>query len=230
MVEELDLTDQGVSTVAAMIDSEIWSHISDWDPRKTSPDVEKGNPARLSLKSNLPLKSIAVPPSGFQLERLPSGHIYWCDSPKGEGLNNRNKLGNSNLSSPADTSDIGDDSISEKDKAPDDCTDGDSPSYDNSDSSSGNTIDKDDSKSPASNESDQVGAKYKILMDYESEDVKKVVDDLKNLLEQQQKEVDELKRKHELAKAELLRDLSPEMRQNVLNLCKLKIPTDELLP
>ncbi|KAK1565279.1 hypothetical protein Q3G72_023135 [Acer saccharum] len=189
MVEELNLTDQDVSTISAMINSEIRSHIPDWEPRETSGD------------------SLGI--------RESSGHRYWSDSPKGENENSGNKPASSNLASPLFL-DLANKLINNKEQTPDSCRDGDGPN-------GGASPEKLDGNSAAihgGNATHQVGEKCKILMDYESENVKKVVEDLKHLLVRQQKEVDELKRKHELAISDLLKELSPEIRQKVLETCE----------
>ncbi|KAL5750613.1 hypothetical protein ACOSP7_025216 [Xanthoceras sorbifolium] len=228
MVEELDLTDQDVSTIAAMIDSEIHSHIPDWEPRETSGDSlgVKANLGHCSPKTKdnaSPLTNLAIPSSvSLQLERLPSGHKYWSDSPKEESGNSR------------------------KERTPDSCGDGDGGAslekLDGGRVSNNNDIEEkedsgisnlqlSDSNSAAilgGSAAHQVREKCKILVDHESEDVKKMVEDLKHLMVEQQKEVDELKRKHELAISDLLKELSPEICQKVLDICKMKIPSNSM--
>ncbi|MCL7023780.1 hypothetical protein MKW94_021758 [Papaver nudicaule] len=91
MVVELDLTDQDVTTIADMIDSEIRSHIPEWVPGKGldenfdgSVSISDGGPETKDELS--PMGSDSDPISGgLVLERLPSGRRYWCDSPKSVG-------------------------------------------------------------------------------------------------------------------------------------------------
>ncbi|KAK3226823.1 hypothetical protein Dsin_006685 [Dipteronia sinensis] len=242
MVEELNLTDQDVSTIAAMINLEIRSHIPDWEPRETSGDSlgikeSSGHSSPETNDDASPLTNSVPFSVSLQLERLPSGRKYWSDSPKGENKNSRNKPGSSNLASPH-LLDLTDNLINNKERTPDSCRDGDSP---HGGASPGKLVgecnieEKEDDGIPnlqfsdsnsaaihGGNAAHQVGEKCKILMDYESENVKKIVEDLKHLLVQQQKEVDELKRKHELAISDLLKELSPEIRQKVLETTPLK--------
>ncbi|KAJ8553942.1 hypothetical protein K7X08_024620 [Anisodus acutangulus] len=101
MVEELDLTDQDVSAIAEMIDSEIRSYIPDWAPKKCSsnnitdevaPSESSASEARELAPSESSTSGACddVSPStmnstlsgGLVLERLPSGRKYWSDSPK----------------------------------------------------------------------------------------------------------------------------------------------------
>ncbi|KAK2663652.1 hypothetical protein Ddye_002226 [Dipteronia dyeriana] len=240
MVEELNLTDQDLSTIAAKIDSEIRSHIPDWEPRETAGDSfgikeSSGHSSPETKDDASSLTSLSVPFSvKFQLERLPSGHKYWSDSPKGENENYGNKPGSSNLAS-THLLDLTGNLINNKEQQPDSCWDADGPNGGASPEKldSEQTIEEkedgipnlqfSDSNSAAihgGNAAHQVEEKCKILMDYESENVKQTVEDLKHLLVQQQKEVDELKRKHELAISDLLEELSPEIRQKVLDICE----------
>ena len=47
---------------------------------------------------------------------------------------------------------------------------------------------------------------------------------LEHLLSEQKKELDELKRKHEMAVSDLLKEKPPEIRHKVLSICNLKVP------
>ncbi|GMH31434.1 hypothetical protein Nepgr_033277 [Nepenthes gracilis] len=83
MVHELDLTDQDVTTIAEMIDSEIRSHIPDWLPRESSSDesVMDSHPLE-NRDENFPsMKSSALSSGSFVLEQLSSGRNVWSDSP-----------------------------------------------------------------------------------------------------------------------------------------------------
>ncbi|GAB4860637.1 Serine/threonine-protein kinase wnk3 [Ancistrocladus abbreviatus] len=68
------------------------------------------------------------------------------------------------------------------------------------------------------------GQKVVLLGGVPSEDVKVLADKLEHLLIEQQKELDELKWKHELAIEDLLKGVPPETCLKVFNLCSLKIP------
>ncbi|CAN1335111.1 Probable serine/threonine-protein kinase WNK3 [Linum perenne] len=150
MVEELDLTDQDVSMIAAMIDTEIRSHIPNWK------DVEIRD-------DGSPFSTESTCSSILALERLPSGRKYWSDSPRTFGLSSPKRYGSSNL------------------------------------------IDHE-----ASN-SNQL-------------DVKKVAEKLKHLLVKQQEEIDELKKKHEVAILDYLGESSPDIHSEVLSICTLEVP------
>ncbi|KAH0668142.1 hypothetical protein KY290_028946 [Solanum tuberosum] len=91
MVAELDLTDQDVSAIAEMIDSEIRSYIPDWAPRENSSTVVSGHITDEVASDNFtsgvgddaPPFTIDPAHSGsLVLERLPSGRKYWSVSPK----------------------------------------------------------------------------------------------------------------------------------------------------
>ena len=51
MVEELELTDQDVTTIAGMIDSEIRYHIPSWNFSETPVDFTKGIWWKLSIST-----------------------------------------------------------------------------------------------------------------------------------------------------------------------------------
>ena len=68
-----------------------------------------------------------------------------------------------------------------------------------------------------------VESNCKISTEVES-DVKILVEKLENLLVKQQKELNDLKRRHEEAISDLLNDVSPEIAEQVLNFCKLNMP------
>ncbi|KAL8215945.1 hypothetical protein R6Q57_022782 [Mikania cordata] len=181
MVEELDLTDQDVSTIAEMIDAEIRSCIPDWAPRDYFDDQEDNEPiasvdstfdhpqnestSPLTIKSGASLTLLA-------LERLPSGRRYWSDSPK-ECFTPpfRPKASNSC----------------------EECTQ------------------KTEETSPECQDDD------------DDDDVEIIVKKLENLLIEQHKELEELKRKHCLAVLNILKKLPTETRQEVVDICKVEI-------
>ncbi|CAK7357309.1 unnamed protein product [Dovyalis caffra] len=209
MVEELDLTDQDVSTIAAMIDSEIRSHIPDWAPNNISlenlpaedlefPFENKDDSSPLSNESS-------HSPGSLVLERLPSGRKYWSDSPK-DGGSSPNKLGRSNLyfhesclSSPNAAQSLGQ-------------LEAGSMSDDDHNSAKGGINGSDDLQFANRN----------------STSGKIIGEKLENLLVMQQQELEELKRKHRGAISDLLNEVSPENRLEVLNICKQKIPGYEM--
>ncbi|KAK9198119.1 hypothetical protein WN944_013302 [Citrus x changshan-huyou] len=236
MVEELNLTDQDVSTIAAMIESEIRSHIPDWEPKEISGDRMYETVANLGIcspktndEASVMMSELNRSPSGLQMETLPSGHKYWSDSPK---ETNRNSQGKSATSSQY--------SLSEHNErtpgTPDSYRDDDSPNSaasleqledDRISDCVGNIGLKEGSgitNLQLDSTTHQLEDKCEILLNTESEGVKHVVEKFEYLLVKQQKEVDELKRKHELAISDFLKELSPEIRRKILGMFKLKIP------
>ncbi|XP_057831818.1 probable serine/threonine-protein kinase WNK2 [Cryptomeria japonica] len=88
MVTELDLSDQDVTNIAAMIDAEILALVPEWQPGEafeeaSDEDICTGSHDS-SIKDNVSdMPSDADSPYGkFVLERLPSGRRYWSDSPR----------------------------------------------------------------------------------------------------------------------------------------------------
>ncbi|PON96750.1 Serine/threonine protein kinase [Trema orientale] len=257
MVEELDLTDQDVSTIAEMIDSEIRQNFPEWTPEDLSADnsdediptsdscapENKDGASPLTTECN-PFKSLA-------LERLPSGRKYWSDSPKGVGGNSPMTPGPSNLSSPGDLVRIGDSLTEDNDVFP--------GSQKDVDNRNGAVLlkrpedvvvqvdighEEKEAGAPADQQStDRKDAADEIcprngatpseencitLQDMNSVYLKVIAEKLENMLVNQQKELDELKKKHESAVSHLLRELSPVTRQKVLEIYKVKIPDYKL--
>lgn len=217
MVQELDLTDQDVSTIAELIDSEIQSHIPDWTPTDISGDNIDGDVST----SNSPVSDSDAPPlinefSSLALERLPSGRKYWSDSPKAGNGNSPVKQGISNLNSQEDSVDTRDTDDNEKSPGSQEQSprNQDDPNVaENCGSLSGDSLD-------ASIDLHNTNGAHL----FEPEEVKIIVENLDNLLAQQRKELDELKRKHELEIADVLQELPPAFCQKVLDNYKLKIP------
>ncbi|KAJ6882315.1 serine/threonine-protein kinase WNK3 isoform X1 [Populus alba x Populus x berolinensis] len=210
MVEELDLTDQDVSTIAAMIDSEIRSHIPGWASPDVSPEnlvAEDSEPPFETKDDSSPLSNEPIPsPGSLVLERLPSGRKYWSDSPKDVDGNSPSKLGRSNLS-------CHEPSLSCPNVAR---SNGQLEAESMSD-------DDDNSAKHGSNRSDDLQ-----YANRNSTSVKIIAEKLDKFLVMQQQELEELKRKHKAAILDLLNEVSPEIRQDVLNICKLKIPVHEM--
>jgi len=153
------------------------------------------------------LSNESIPsPGSLVLERLPSGRKYWSDSPKDVDGNSPSKLGRSNLS----------------------CHEP-SLSCPNAARSNGQleaesmSDDDDNSAKHGSNRSDDLQ-----YANRNSTSVKIIAEKLDKLLVMQQQELEELKRKHKVAILDLLNEVSPEIRQDVLNICKLKIPVHEM--
>lgn len=219
MVQELDLTDQDVSTIAELIDSEIQSHIPDWTPTDISGDNIDGDVST----SNSPVsdsKEDASPLvnefSSLALERLPSGRKYWSDSPKAGNGNSPVKKGISNLHSQEDSVDTRD-------------TDEDEKSPGSQEQSPRNQDDPNGAENSGTLNGDNLDASIDLHNRngahlFETEEVKVIVEKLENLLAQQRKELDELKRKHELEISDVLQELPPAFCQKVLDNYKLKIP------
>ncbi|KMT10717.1 hypothetical protein BVRB_5g118250 isoform B [Beta vulgaris subsp. vulgaris] len=103
MVHELDLTDQDITNIADMIDSEIRALIPEWSPKDSSGGDSPFNSQTSDFKEDSspphafenkddvsPLTSASpFSTSSFFPDQLPSGRKFWSDSPKtgvGAGL------------------------------------------------------------------------------------------------------------------------------------------------
>ncbi|XP_040988025.1 probable serine/threonine-protein kinase WNK3 [Juglans microcarpa x Juglans regia] len=255
MVEELDLTDQDVSAIAEMIDSEIRSHIPDWTPRELSGDSSGGevaSPDICTSEAKDDASSLMNEPtpssSGFALERLPSGRKYWSDSPKAPSETSPVQCGPSNLSLLVDSVSAGGSLTGDNENSPDLNEDRDHPNFgalleqpeddcvsddedDNSEEKEANLLvdlqlGKQNGADPDSHSSN---GGYPFEENYfESAAVKIIAGRLENLLKQQQREVNELKGQHELATSNLMEGFPPEIYQKVLNMCKQKISKNEM--
>lgn len=92
MVAELELTNQDVTTIAAMIDSEIQAYLPEWTPGDAFEEncgdelsvLDKCDSEKKDELSAL-MNDGDNPSSGLVLERLPSGRKYWSDCPLGLG-------------------------------------------------------------------------------------------------------------------------------------------------
>lgn len=233
MVEELNLTDQDVSTIAAMIESEIWSHIPDWEPREISGDNLDETVANLGIcspktndEASVMMSELNRSPSGLQMETLPSGHKYWSDSPKETNRNSQGKSATSNQYSLSEHNEQTPDSYRDDD-SPDSAASLEQLENEHISDCVGNIGLKEGSgitNLQLDSTTHQLEDKCEISLNTESEDVKHAVEKFEDLLVKQQKEVDELKGKQELAISDFLKELSPEIRQKVLGMFKLKIP------
>lgn len=248
MVEQLDLTDQDVSTIAAMIDSEIRSYIPDWAPTELSAYDVSNQVATTDATCSETKDDVSpsandctTPPINLVLEHLPSGRKYWSDSPKGVDDNSPIKSGPLNLSLEDSPTTI-DTGIGENEQYPSGFRHRDSNvvSFEQQEDehmvhdnwnekeaafSSNSPFDENnmDSDILSSNGPLASGENNETISDVESDDVRIIVEKLQRLLSEQQKELDELKRKHELAVLDLLKGNPPEIRHQVLRTCKLKI-------
>ncbi|KAG2678735.1 hypothetical protein I3843_11G018200 [Carya illinoinensis] len=253
MVEELDLTDQDVSAIAEMIDSEIRSHIPDWTPRELSGDSSGGEVASPDIctseakddASSLMNEPTTPSSSGFALERLPSGRKYWSDSPKAPS---ETSPGPSNLSLQVDSVAAGASLTGDNENSPDLNEDRDYPNFGTlleqpeddcvSDDEDDNNEEKEANllvdlqlgkQNSADSDSHSSNGGYPFEENYfESAAVKIIAGKLQNLLKQQQRELNELKRQHELATSNLMEGFPPEIYQKVLNMCKQKISNNEM--
>ncbi|CAN4085965.1 unnamed protein product [Withania somnifera] len=174
MVEELDLTDQDVSAIADMIDSEIRSYIPDWAPEQCSsnhitdevaPDeISEAHEVAPSESSTSgacddvsPSTMNSTPSGGLVLERLPSGRKYWSDSPKTiSSASSPLRPGPSNLSQ-ADSPIPESSWTGENEQSPVSQKEGSSSgdgSFEHEESETENDIDEEASEIPDSNSSD----------------------------------------------------------------------------
>ncbi|KAL9227486.1 hypothetical protein vseg_003169 [Gypsophila vaccaria] len=258
MVHELDLTDQDIPTIADMIDSEIRALIPDWSPRdsstgestfdgQTSDSKDEASPIPPENKDDASQMTNVSPFSGssFYPDQLPSGRKFWSDSPRaGGGISPVKsnpispstyytgtaedqmyhnvylpiKPGSSNLNEESheeiteDIDNTSDDVLSEE-----------------------RSMDKvacEHERGHNKSDSSPLGVQNGELeqLDIDTEEGSIIAGKLQMLLNEQQKELDELKKKHDLAVFHILKGLSPQMRLKVFNLCRRKIPDCKLHP
>ncbi|XP_028948494.1 probable serine/threonine-protein kinase WNK3 isoform X5 [Malus domestica] len=182
MVQELDLTDQDVSTLAEIIDSEIHSHIPDWPHGEDSGDH---------------IDAASVTAGGTEENENSAG-----SSPREEDDANG-----------AGASDSPNGGVEEDERSPG------GPREENDPNGAG-------ASDPLSGDSHNAATDPHLIngvLPFESE-VKIIAEKLENLLVEQKKELDELKKKHELAISEPLKELPPVFRQKVLDICKMRFP------
>ncbi|KAH0691706.1 hypothetical protein KY289_019064 [Solanum tuberosum] len=262
MVEELDLTDQDVSAIADMIDSEIRSYIPDWAPKQRSSNdiTDEVAPSESSeAREVAPSESSTsgacddVSPStmnstlsgGLMLERLPSGRKYWSDSPKTtSSASSPLRLGPSNLSqadSPIPesswTEENGQSPISHKEGS----SSGDG-AFEHEESETENHIDEEAGVIPESNSSDNKqsadltsetehhlsGERKTHGSNKCSDDIGDIVEKLETLVDEQRKELDALREKHDLVISDVISKLPPEIRSGVLAMCGHKLSPNSL--
>ncbi|KAE8736283.1 putative serine/threonine-protein kinase WNK1 [Hibiscus syriacus] len=237
MVEELDLTDQDVPTISEMIESEIRSHIPDWVPKEIPIDNTLGEVAISgnSLSENKgdgsPLAyELTSSPGYLSSERLPSGRRFWSEPLKATGGNSSTSFGGSNVAFREDFVRSANSMIELDEQSHESCEIG---GKINSSTSSGRLDNEfthhNGGDDDGHGKDDDANRKHfskencKPLKDAES-GVKAITERLDSLLLNQQMEVDELKKKHRLAIADFLKELSQETCEKVLATCKMKIP------
>ncbi|KAL4285089.1 hypothetical protein GQ457_16G031470 [Hibiscus cannabinus] len=214
MVEELDLTDQDVPSIAEMIESKIRCHIPDWVPQ----EGKFGEYAHFDISESKGDGSPTASPGHLSLERMPSGRRYWSDSPKEAGGMSPSRFGFSNMAFARSAAEHYEE-------------------LNYSDERGGN-IKRVTSVDRVGDERDErrAGEMQLIVwgenlhehngMHCKETDggVKVIRERLEYLLLKQQLELDEMKKKHRLNIIELLKELSPEIREKVLGTCKMEIP------
>ncbi|KAK2974650.1 hypothetical protein RJ640_030258, partial [Escallonia rubra] len=248
MVEELDLTDQDVSTIAAMIDTEIRSYIPDWAPNELSGDHSGSDVANSDSGPSephgdcSPSTNESARSGGLVLERLPSGRKYWSDSPKAGGGSSPLRPGPPTMSNAEEVVPVNRWS-EDKEESPDSCKDDNQPTIaaslgkleeecipddsleeePTSSASSPHTDISDASDRHSGNEHHPLRRNNDLSGNDDSDNVEIIVEELEHLLVEQQKELDELKKKHELAISDFLKKLPPEVCHEVVSLCKVKM-------
>ncbi|KAH0686956.1 hypothetical protein KY284_017509 [Solanum tuberosum] len=251
MVEELDLTDQDVSAIADMIDSEIRSYIPDWAPKQCSSNdiTDEVAPSESSTSGACddvsPSTMNSTLSGGLMLERLPSGRKYWSDSPKTtSSASSPLRLGPSNLSqadSPIPesswTEENGQSPISHKEGS----SSGDG-AFEHEESETENHIDEEAGVIPVSNSSDNKqsadltsetehhssGERKTHSSNKCSDDIGDIVEKLETLVDEQRKELDALREKHYLVISDVISKLPPEIRSGVLAMCGHKLSPNSL--
>lgn len=246
MVEELDLTDQDVSAIAAMIDDEIRSHIPGWalpEPSGDDCSEEVQNSDACALENRDDTSALTTEPSAsgnLLLERTHSGRKYWADSNKPDAIP-PSQHGPSNLSL-VDSASI-ESCLLEEDMQssvgysyggrPNGIPKLEQPEHESA-SDGGRSVDEADIAS--TEQCDGTGSATKDLLGGSkcanslvvdgvgSKELNIIADKLEHLLIKQEEELQELRRKHEAAISDLLDRLSPETCEMVLNICKKKIP------
>ncbi|KAF9603280.1 hypothetical protein IFM89_034613 [Coptis chinensis] len=249
MVAELDLTDQDVTTIAEMIDSEIQTHIPEWVSGNALEDnlgstVAGSDNYESETKDELsPLANDSDPPSGsLVLERLPSGRKYWSDSPKALSRGSPARPSQSDFSSQRDESSSSSSVSSyQHSESPDNdvneesnevCVLLDSQLGEDQNGCEEQTMTR---VSQLSENQIELGEQHpgegspplgenRVLINNNQVDLRIISKKLEHLLVEQQKELDELRRRHEKATTDLLKELSPETRQRLYTKCHLKVP------
>ncbi|KAJ8559837.1 hypothetical protein K7X08_003895 [Anisodus acutangulus] len=213
------------AAIAEMIDSEIRSYIPDWAPRENSSNHITDDIAPDSCTSGVrddgpPLTIDPAHSGSLVLERLASGRKYWSDSPKtASNANSPLRPGPSNTSqtdlptregswteeneeSPVILREGHEDYETETYMDDDAGVDHDSDFGDND-----HSADFSYASGPHSSEE-----RNNMISNNYSADIRQIAKELEKLRDQQQKELNDLKKKHDLAISDLLRKLPPEIR------------------
>uniref|UniRef100_A0A3Q7GZ23 non-specific serine/threonine protein kinase n=1 Tax=Solanum lycopersicum TaxID=4081 RepID=A0A3Q7GZ23_SOLLC len=235
MVAELDLTDQDVSAIAEMIDSEIRSYIPDWAPRENSSNHITNEVASDNFTSGVgddaPPFTIDPAYSGsLVLERLPSGRKYWSVSPKTTSNGSSPRRQGPSYTSLTDSPTHEDSWTEEFEESPVILREGGSSHVaallGHEDYKSETHVDDDASVhrdfdfgdnahsadfSYASRPHSSEERNNMISNNY-SADIRQITKELEKLRGLQQKELNDLKKKHDSAISDLLSKLPPEIR------------------
>ncbi|CAK8566710.1 unnamed protein product [Lathyrus sativus] len=207
MVEELELSDHDVSTIAMTIDSEIRYHIPSWSPSEI-PDNSSYPTVTMPEAS----PRVTDSPGSLALEILPSGRKYWSDSPKGVGGSSPCLRSASNFSHEVDVfAEAGALFANSAEKERDGTAD--SPSSE---------------RSFTSEHFEAAGEMSFQEETSETEDIGKIASKLETLLGMQREELEELKKKHQVAVSDFLNEFSPEISLQLLNICNLHMPESEV--
>lgn len=218
MVAELDLTDQDVTTIADMIDTAVRRYVPEWTSRNVTENNDDAALGAAPFPSDSDRPSIAL-----FLERLPSGRTYWSDSPKDQLRGSPARPSHSDSFSQND--DFGAASTSSG-------RHGESPQYE-----VGGNDHVDLLNSSFKDESDRHTHKNEGSLFHEEQndvevqpenkhvDLKTLTIKLEHLLLEQQQELLELRKKHEKSIDDVLKELPPDYRCEVMNICKLKVDT-----
>ncbi|GMI76732.1 with no lysine (K) kinase 3 [Hibiscus trionum] len=225
MVEELDLTDQDVSTISEMIETEIRSHIPDWVPKETPSDIlgEHANFGNYQGDGSPLAYELTSSPGCLPLERFPSGRIFWSDTPKAAGGKTLASSGGSNVAFRVDFVRSADSMVELDEQSHDGYESGGKINNSTSFGRPANEFKHHSGRDDGGDRTHLSKENGKPLKDAES-GVNVITKRLESLLLKQQMEVDELNKKHRLTISDLLKELSPETCEKVLATCKMKIP------
>ncbi|XP_049345209.1 probable serine/threonine-protein kinase WNK3 isoform X1 [Solanum verrucosum] len=235
MVAELDLTDQDVSAIAEMIDSEIRSYIPDWAPRENSSNHITDEVASDNFTSGVgddaPPFTIDPAHSGsLVLERLPSGRKYWSVSPKTTSNGSSPRRQGPSNTSLTDSPTHEDSWTEENEESPVILREGGSSHVaallGHEDYKSDTYVDDDASVHRDSDFGDNAHSadfsyasrphsseeRNNMISNNYPADIRQITKELEKLRGLQQKELNDLKKKHDSAISDLLSKLPPEIR------------------
>ncbi|KAL8123409.1 putative serine/threonine-protein kinase WNK3 isoform X2 [Apium graveolens] len=243
MVEELDLTDQDVTAIAEMIDTEIHSYNPEWAPGDLLSDHDHtegditDNFVSEGQDDTSPTTNVsAARPGNLVLEQRPSGRKYWCDTPKDGNEGSPLTPGPSSLSLEEPATPV-DGSTNDDEQSPASCQSGvdikDGASLEKQDVGVLDDVRKnqeydlaDHSVVPPelhTDDRDHPLLGNKLLNYIDLGDDKLIAERLKCLLLEQQRELDNLKKKHKQMVSDLLKGLPRETREKVTCTCNVEI-------